>query len=171
MLDQYSKILVTGGAGFIGRHLVSTLLALEKNVVILDNLSTSLDGAAPPGATLARADIRDPGQVADVVKGAELIFHTAANANGTLSVEDPNPDALDQIERGVDLVTFTSPSALRSFHRLVGAEVVANAAVIGPVTADAARELGYRVAVEADPFTIPGLVEAILSHFEEDEHG
>jgi uroporphyrinogen-III synthase len=43
--------------------------------------------------------------------------------------------------------------------------------VIGPVTADAARELGYRVAVEADPFTIRGLVEAISSHFEEDGHG
>ena len=84
----------------------------------------------------------------------------------TLSVEDPDPDALDQIRRGVDLVTFTSPSAVRSFHRLVGgAEVVANAAVIGPVTADVARELGYRVAVEADPFTIPGLVEAISRHF------
>ncbi len=92
MLDQYRKTLVTGGAGFIGRHLVSALLALEKNVLILDNFSTSLGAAAPPGATLARADIRDPAQVAEAVKGAELIFHTAANANGTLSVEDPRFD-------------------------------------------------------------------------------
>ena len=95
--------------------------------------------------------------------GAEVDTVTAYR---TLSVEYPDPDALDQIEEGVDLVTFTSPSTVRSFHRLVGGEVVASAAVIGTVTADAARELGYRVAVEADPFTIPGLVGAILSHFE-----
>ena len=89
----------------------------------------------------------------------------------TLAVEDPDPGALDRIERGVDLVTFTSPSAVRSFHRMVGGEVVANAGVIGPVTADAARELGYRVAVEADSFTIPALVEAISSHFSGVRHG
>lgn len=92
MLDQYRKILVTGGAGFIGSHLVSALLALEKNVVILDNFSTSLDRAAQPGATIARADIRDPGQVAEAMKGAELIFHAAANASGTVSIEDPRLD-------------------------------------------------------------------------------
>ena len=89
----------------------------------------------------------------------------------TITVEAADPSVLEQLDQGVDLVTFTSPSTARSFHRLVGGGVVANAAVIGPVTADVARELGYRVAVEADPFTIPGLVEAISSHFEEDTHG
>jgi uroporphyrinogen III methyltransferase/synthase len=88
----------------------------------------------------------------------------------TLAVETASPSVLEKIEKGVDLVTFTSPSTVRGFHRLVGGGIVAKAAVIGPVTAAAARELGYRVAVEADPFTIPGLVEAISSHFEEDEH-
>ena len=89
----------------------------------------------------------------------------------TLFVEAVGRGVLEQLETGVDLVTFTSPSTVRSFHRLAGARVVADAAVIGPVTADTARELGYRVAVEADPFTIPGLVEAISSHFEEGGHG
>lgn len=92
MLDQYSKILVTGGLGFIGRHLVNTLLSLGKKVVILDNLSTGLNRTVLPGATLARADVRDPGQVIEAVKGAELIFHVAANANGTISIEDPRFD-------------------------------------------------------------------------------
>lgn len=89
----------------------------------------------------------------------------------TVGVEAVGPGVLEQLEKGVDLVTFTSPSTVRSFHRLVGGGVVENAAVIGPVTAEAARELGYRVAVEADPFTIAGLVEAISSHFEGDAHG
>ena len=100
--------------------------------------------------------------------GAEVDTVTAYR---TLSIENANPGALDQIEQGVDLVTFTSPSAVRSFHRLVGGAVVADAGVIGPVTADAARQLGYPVTVEADPFTIPGLVEAILSHFKGARHG
>lgn len=100
--------------------------------------------------------------------GAEV---DAVTAYRTVSVENPDPGALDQIGRGVDLVTFTSPSAVQSFHRLVGGEVVADAGVIGPVTADAARDLGYRVAAEADPFTISGLVEAISSHFKGARHG
>ena len=89
----------------------------------------------------------------------------------TVAIEEAGPGVLEKLEKGVDLVTFTSPSTVRNFHRLVGGGVVANAAVIGPVTADAARQLGYRVAVEGDPFTIPGLADAISSHFDEDEHG
>ena len=100
-------------------------------------------------------------------RGAEVDTVTTYR---TVFVEHPDPGVLDQIEQGVDLVTFASPSAVRSFHGLVGGEVVTDAGVIGPVTADVARELGYRVAVEADPFTIPGLVEAILSHFSGARH-
>ena len=50
MLDQYGKILVTGGAGFIGSHLVSALLALDRDVVVLDNLSTAVDKEIPGGS-------------------------------------------------------------------------------------------------------------------------
>jgi len=83
---------VTGGLGFIGRHLVRALLLLDKKVVILDNLSTVLNTTIPPGATLVRADVRDRGQVIEAAKGAELIFHLAANANGTVSIYDSRLD-------------------------------------------------------------------------------
>jgi nucleoside-diphosphate-sugar epimerase len=92
MLEQYSKILVTGGMGFMGGHLVKALLSLGKQVIILDNLSTGLNGTIPPDATLARADVRDLGQVIETVNHAELIFHVAANANGTISVNNPRFD-------------------------------------------------------------------------------
>ena len=92
MLDRYSTILVTGGSGFIGRHLVNALLSLGKQVVILDNLFTALNKEAPPGTTLVRADVRDPRQIVEVAKGVELIFHLAANASGTISIEDPRSD-------------------------------------------------------------------------------
>jgi uroporphyrinogen III methyltransferase/synthase len=66
----------------------------------------------------------------------------------------------------VDAVTFTSPSTVRHFLELLGAEgsYVLDAAIIaciGPVTAGAARELGLSVGVIADAYTIPGLAEAL----------
>jgi nucleoside-diphosphate-sugar epimerase len=92
MLNQYSKILVTGGSGFIGRHLVNALLSLDKKVVVLDNLSTALNNTIPQGAIVVQADMRDARQVMEAAKGAELIFHVAANANGTISINDPRFD-------------------------------------------------------------------------------
>lgn len=91
MLDQYGKILVTGGAGFIGSHLVSALLALDRDVVVLDNLSTAVDKEIP-GAALVQGDVRDPQHILKAARGAALIFHVAANASGTVSIEDPRFD-------------------------------------------------------------------------------
>jgi len=91
MLDRYTRILVTGGAGFIGRHLVAALLELDKQVVVLDSRPTGLDQVLP-GGTLVGADVRDAKKVVQAAEGAELIFHLAANANGTRSVLDPRFD-------------------------------------------------------------------------------
>lgn len=66
-------------------------------------------------------------------------------------------------EGRVDLLTFTSPSTAENVLEAVGEAVLAvPAAVIGSVTAEAARELGYEVVAVADPHTIEGLVEAVL---------
>ena len=66
-------------------------------------------------------------------------------------------------------VTFTSSSTVRHFVDLVGREAATAqryaAAVIGPVTAATARELGLPLAVEAEEFTVPGLVDALVRHF------
>jgi uroporphyrinogen III methyltransferase/synthase len=70
----------------------------------------------------------------------------------------------------IDLVTFTSSSTVRGFVDLVGRPAAASgrfaAAVIGPVTAGTARELGITVVIEAREYTVPGLVEAIVRYFE-----
>ena len=65
----------------------------------------------------------------------------------------------------VDLVTFTSASAVRAYVDLVGPELAAlvPAATIGPVTSEAARDAGLTVALEAAMSTIPGLVEAVVA--------
>ena len=92
MLNEYGRILVTGGAGFIGSHLVDALLALGKEVVVFDKLSTGSEENLPTGASLVRGDVRDAQQITEAARGTDLIFHIAANASGTISVNDPRFD-------------------------------------------------------------------------------
>ena len=110
-----------------------------------------------------------------VAEGARDVLPTGLRARGavvdvvathrTVAVEDAPPGLLAQVEMGVDLVTFTSPSSVRGFHRLAAGRPLAPAAVIGAVTAAAARELGYEVAVEARESTVAGLVKAVVTHY------
>src|SRR5262245_237447 len=84
--------LVTGGAGFIGSHLVEGLVADGRRVRVLDDLSTGqtanlahLGGAAE----LVHGDVADAGVVAEAVRGVEVVFHLAALASVQRSVEAP----------------------------------------------------------------------------------
>lgn len=74
------------------------------------------------------------------------------------------PDPAPQLPPRVDLVLFTSSSTVSNFHTLSGQSQL-DCAAIGPITAATARELGYRVVVEADPHTIDGLVAAVSNFF------
>ncbi len=80
------KAIVTGGAGFIGSHIVDELAVRGWDVVVLDNLSTGftrhLVSARESGrVTLIQADILDQGALADAMDGAVTVFHLAANAD------------------------------------------------------------------------------------------
>lgn len=70
------NVLVTGGAGFIGRHLVSKLLSQGHKVNIYDNFSSSEKFSTD--AKIIEGDIRDSGDVARAMKGVEAVFHLAA---------------------------------------------------------------------------------------------
>jgi UDP-glucose 4-epimerase len=85
------KILITGGAGFIGSHLVEQLLATGNSVRVLDNLSTGKRANLPTHAQLEfiLGDIRDRNLVLDAVRGVQAIVHLAAVASVQASVDDP----------------------------------------------------------------------------------
>jgi UDP-glucose 4-epimerase len=87
------RAVVTGGAGFIGSHVVDGLLARGDEVHVLDNLSSGKRENVPDGATLHEGDIRtDSARVFDEVK-PEACFHLAAQIDVRVSVERPDVDA------------------------------------------------------------------------------
>ena len=77
--------------------------------------------------------------------------------------------AVELREGQIDAVTFTSSSTVRSFVDLVGRNAATSqrfvVAVIGPVTAGTARDLGLGDVIEAEPHTVPGLVDALVRRF------
>ena len=88
--------LVTGGAGFIGRWLVSELLQRRKRVIVLDNLSGGCranlaEFSGRPGYEgLIRGDIRNPGTLYELFfRGLECCYHLAAGIDGKKSLEEP----------------------------------------------------------------------------------
>ncbi len=84
-------VLVTGGAGFIGSHMVLALLDAGERVVVLDNLSTGFRWAIPPAATLVVGDVGDQDLVRTVIRkyGVKAIVHFAASIVVPESVADP----------------------------------------------------------------------------------
>lgn len=133
-----------------------------------DAIPAVLDDLAGQRVLLPRADIGRKAIVAGLTaRGATIddlpVYRTVTAA--------PGRAARDRLRAGIDAVTFTSPSTLRGFLEVLGAEgrellerhVVAS---IGPVTTEAAHAEGIRVDVQAEPHTIEGLVEALARFME-----
>jgi UDP-glucose 4-epimerase len=83
------RALVTGGAGFIGSHLVAALVGDGTRVVVLDDLSTGDSANVAPEADLVEGDITDASTVASVTRGCDVVFHLAARGSVQRSVEQP----------------------------------------------------------------------------------
>jgi UDP-N-acetylglucosamine/UDP-N-acetyl-alpha-D-glucosaminouronate 4-epimerase len=84
------KVLVTGGAGFIGSSLVHALVNQGAQVMVLDDLSTgNPDNLGQSPAELRTGDIRDPDAVGEAVRGADVVYHLAALPSVARSVADP----------------------------------------------------------------------------------
>jgi UDP-glucose 4-epimerase len=117
------RAVVTGGAGFIGSNLVGALAARGDDVVVVDDLSTGYLENIPDDVRLVKASITDGDALADAVRGADVVFHLAAqravprslahpldtdlaNTHGTLAVLQAARDA------GVRRVVYASSSSV-----------------------------------------------------------
>jgi len=88
-LSPARLVLVTGGAGFIGSHLVDALVAAGHRVRVIDNFATSTRAYLNPAAELIEADIRDASSIADAFDGVDTVFHIAALPRIPLSIAKP----------------------------------------------------------------------------------
>ncbi len=83
------KIIVTGGAGFIGSHIVDALVEEGYEVHIVDNMSAGKIENLNPKAIFHKIDIREKEKLVDIFKGAQYVFHEAAMPRVQYSIENP----------------------------------------------------------------------------------
>lgn len=156
------NILVTGGAGFIGSHLVRHLLAKGEQVTALDNLSTGLAENLPPEAKLVEMDILDEDLPKVVATGAfDAIVHLAAQTMVDTSIKNP---LLDTRENLLGTVQVMEAARAANVKRVIFAST---AAVYGDVKED---DLPVREAQPTLPLSFYGLsklsVEKYLEMYE-----
>ena len=139
-------------------------------------VAQAIAGVAPIAGLkvlLPRADIGREVIADDLRKGGAVVTEAVAYRTVVVDAErEGGPDIYRMLlERRLDVVTFTSPSAVRNFVKLLGAEPAADllrttiVAAIGPVTAEAAKQYGIETAVVPAEATIPALVQAIVKYF------
>ncbi len=90
-----ARVLVTGGAGFIGSHVVDAYVAAGLDVVVVDNLATGSRANLNPAARFYEVDIRDRAALEQVfaAERPQVVNHQAAQASVRVSMEDPPKDA------------------------------------------------------------------------------
>jgi UDP-glucose 4-epimerase len=84
------RVLITGGAGFIGSHLAHALTGLGAHVRVLDDLSGGRRDNLPPGVELVVASILDDRALRGAAAGCDLVYHQAAMVSVPQSVEQPD---------------------------------------------------------------------------------
>ena len=115
-MAKYKTALVTGGAGFIGSHIVDALVARHIKVYVVDDLSSGLKSNVNPNAEFFQMSVTSPQVVALVKKlKPEVIFHLAAQVDVTCSVEDPPQDARTNILGTITLAHTAAKAGVKKF--------------------------------------------------------
>lgn len=128
-------VLVTGGAGYIGSHMVLALLDAGERVVVIDNLSTGFRAAVPPPAVLVEGDVGDEALVTQVIgeHGVRAIIHFAGSIVVPDSVADPLGYYLNNTVNSRTLIAAAVACGVKAFIFSSTAAVYGNPEQI-PVT-------------------------------------
>lgn len=134
------SVLVTGGAGYIGSHMVWALVDRGEEVIVLDRLSTGFDWAVAPEAKLIVGDIADDDLVDRVVRehGVDAIVHFAGSIIVPESVADPLGYYLNNTVKSRALIASAVRNGIKHFVFSSTAAVYGNPAV-SPVPEDAPK--------------------------------
>lgn len=110
------RILVTGGAGFIGSHLVDELVSKKHHVTVIDNLSSGRRKNVHPRARLSVMDIRSP-RLFDIFNSVrpQIVFHLAAQKSLGFSRRFPLRDAMTNIIGSLRLIELSKKHHVRKF--------------------------------------------------------
>jgi UDP-glucose 4-epimerase len=120
---EAKTVVVTGGAGFIGSHVVDALVARGARVRVIDDLSSGFREFLNPAAELCEASLLDTQRIAGVFAGADQVFHFAANADVRRGLEQPRRDLEQNVlathhvleamrAHGVSRIAFASTGAV-----------------------------------------------------------
>ncbi len=145
-------ILVTGGAGFIGSHLVDTLVA-DNRVTVLDNLSTGTTNNVNEEAQFVQGDIRTLSSLPDLVETADIAFHQA----GFVSVEESMKKPLTSHQHNVTATSRLLESARQGDTRVISAS---SAAIYGQPS-----QLPIAETEPANPESPYGLDKLSVDHY------
>ncbi|MHB8744857.1 MAG: NAD-dependent epimerase/dehydratase family protein, partial [Sulfuricaulis sp.] len=126
------KVLVTGGAGFIGSHLVEKLLSAGDRVQVLDDLSTGKRANLPvnDALELVVGDIRDAGLVGRCMHGVDAVVHLAAIASVQASIDDPIRTHQVNFDGTLNLLEAARQFGIRRFLYACSAAVYGDTAAI-----------------------------------------
>ena len=117
------SVIVTGGAGFIGSHVVDALLARGEEVHVVDDLSTGVRTNVPAAATLHVHDIRAPIDAIAREATARSIVHFAAQADVRVSVDDPARDAAVNVVGTVNVLEAARRTGARVVFASTGGAI------------------------------------------------
>ena len=116
-------IVVTGGAGFIGSHVTDRLIEMGEDVLVIDNLSSGNPEYINPQAEFVKLDLLHHEPLAETIRGAEAVWHIAANPDVRRGLEKPDEIYRNNIEatyslleamrkQRIDKIIFTSTSTV-----------------------------------------------------------
>ncbi|MCC6934240.1 MAG: NAD-dependent epimerase/dehydratase family protein [Candidatus Yanofskybacteria bacterium] len=124
------RIVVTGGAGFIGGNLVHRLCENDYEVVVLDNLASGKRENVHRWATFIKGDVRDPSALAQAFAGADVVFHLAALPRVQLSITDPVGTGAVNVFGTVNALVAAQVARVRRFVFASSSSVYGNPPVL-----------------------------------------